>query len=166
MLIQPYADSHHHPSGPGNNRPTALQIVEDQQLVGKWRNRVALVTGCSPGSIGAEIARAIHTTGADVYITARDIEKGNEVAQSILADGRPGVVEVIQLDLISLDSVRHAAQNILLKLKSIHLLVNNAGWCPVLTYEDLTNPVNKGLGMSLVYNSRRCGDAFCCELPR
>lgn len=105
-LIQPYANNHHNPSRPGDGRPTAIQIVEDQQLIGKWAGRVALVTGCSPGSIGAEIAKAIHATGADIYITARDITKGLVTAQNILADGNPGKVEVIQLDLTSLKSVR------------------------------------------------------------
>ncbi|KAJ2986505.1 hypothetical protein NUW58_g964 [Xylaria curta] len=160
-LIQPYADSHRNPSGPGDDRPTAIQIVEDQQLVGKWRDGVALVTGCSPGSIGAEIARVIHITGTDVYITVRNIDKGYEVAQSILADGRPGMIEVIQLDLTSLDGVRNAAQNILQKSKHLHLLINNAGWYPILTYGDLTNLLNRGLGMSLAYNPRRRGDSFC-----
>lgn len=126
-LIQPYANNHHHPSGPGDGRPTAIQIVEDQQLIGKWAGRVALVTGCSPGSIGAEIAKAIHATGADVYITARDITKGLVTAQNILADGNPGKVEVIQLDLMSLESVRKAAQAFLEKSQSLHLLINNAG---------------------------------------
>jgi NAD(P)-dependent dehydrogenase (short-subunit alcohol dehydrogenase family) len=126
-LIQPYANNHHNPSGPGDGRPTAIQIVEDQQLLGKWAGRVALVTGCSPGSIGAEIARAIHATGADVYITSRDTTKGLVTAQSILADGNPGKVEVIQLDLTSLESVRKAAQTFLEKSQSLHLLINNAG---------------------------------------
>ncbi|KAM6508582.1 hypothetical protein FSOLCH5_011578 [Fusarium solani] len=125
-LIQPYANNHHNPSGPGDGRPTAIQIVEDQQLLGKWAGRVALVTGCSPGSIGAEIARAIHATGADVYITSRDTTKGLVTAQSILADGNPGKVEVIQLDLTSLESVRKAAQTFLEKSQSLHLLINNA----------------------------------------
>ncbi|KAJ4156227.1 hypothetical protein NW754_007851 [Fusarium falciforme] len=41
-LIQPYANNHHNPSRPGDGRPTAIQIVEDQQLIGKWAGRVAL----------------------------------------------------------------------------------------------------------------------------
>ncbi|RSM01138.1 hypothetical protein CDV31_011502 [Fusarium ambrosium] len=132
-LIQPYAKEHHSPAGPGDSRPTAIQIVKDQQLIGKWVGRVALVTGCSPGSIGAEVARAIHATGADVYITARDTKKGLATAESILTDGSPGKVEVIQLDLTSLESVRKAAQTFLEKSQSLHLLVNNAGvlGCPL-----------------------------------
>lgn len=124
-LIRPYANSHHNPSGPGDGRPTAIQIVQDQQLIGKWSGRVALVTGCSPGSIGAEIARAFHATGADVYITVRNTDKGLATAKNILADGNPGRVEVIQLDLTSLDSIRQASQTFLEKSQSLHLLVHN-----------------------------------------
>ncbi|WAO94452.1 Hypothetical protein NCS54_01203600 [Fusarium falciforme] len=114
-LIQPYANNHHNPSRSGDGRPTAIQIVENQQLIGKWAGRVALVTGCSPGSIGAEIAKAIHATGADIYITARDITKGLVTAQNILADGNPG------------KRSGDAAQAFLEKSQSLHLLVNNAG---------------------------------------
>ncbi|RKL43026.1 hypothetical protein BFJ70_g4723 [Fusarium oxysporum] len=126
-LICPYAESHKNPSGPGDARPTAIQIVKDQNLIDKWHGKVALVTGCSPGSLGAEIARALHASGADVYITVRDMAKGLEVAQKISADRHAAKIEVIQLDLTSSDSVRHAAAAFLKKSKSLHLLVNNAG---------------------------------------
>jgi len=33
------------PKGPGDARPTALQIVEDNNLIGKLSANVALVTG-------------------------------------------------------------------------------------------------------------------------
>ncbi|KAH6866086.1 hypothetical protein B0T10DRAFT_569718 [Thelonectria olida] len=126
-LICTYAESHKNPSGPGDARPTAIQIVQDQNLIDKWQGKVALVTGCSPGSLGAEVARALHATGADVYITVRDVAKGLEVAQRISADKHAGKIEVIQLDLTSPDSVQHAAAAFLEKSKSLHLLVNNAG---------------------------------------
>jgi NAD(P)-dependent dehydrogenase (short-subunit alcohol dehydrogenase family) len=88
---------------------------------------VVLVTGCSPGGIGPETARAIHATGADVYITARDIKKGEEIAKDILSDGKSGKVEVIQLDLASLESVREAAKNFLKRSSKLNVLINNAG---------------------------------------
>jgi NAD(P)-dependent dehydrogenase (short-subunit alcohol dehydrogenase family) len=125
--LAPYAEQHKSPTGPGDSRPTALQIIKDQNLQSAWEGRVVLVTGCSPGGIGPETARAIHATGADVYITARDIKKGEEIAKDILSDGKPGKVEVIQLDLASLESVREAAKNFLKRSSKLNVLINNAG---------------------------------------
>ncbi|OLN92160.1 Retinol dehydrogenase 12-like protein 1 [Colletotrichum chlorophyti] len=125
--LAPYTEQHKTFNGPGDARPTAIQIIEDQGLVGKWAGKVALVTGCSPGGIGPETARALHVAGADVYITVRDVAKGEEVARDILSDGKPGKVEVIKLDLGSLESVRQGAKEFLSKSDKLNVLINNAG---------------------------------------
>lgn len=57
-----YASVHANPQGPGDARPTALQIVQDNQLTGKLTNKTALITGCSSG-LGVETARALHAAG-------------------------------------------------------------------------------------------------------
>ncbi len=41
-----YADAHQSPKGSGDERPTAKQIVTDEDLVGKLSDKVFLVTGC------------------------------------------------------------------------------------------------------------------------
>ncbi|KAM0322979.1 hypothetical protein ACHAQA_009078 [Verticillium albo-atrum] len=127
--LNPYAEQHkaENLAGPGDSRPTALQIIKDQDLVGKWAGRVAIVTGCSPGGIGIETARALHVAGADVYIGVRDVEKGNAAAVDILSDGKPGQIKVLQMDLGSLASVRQAAESFLSQSDKLHVLVNNAG---------------------------------------
>ncbi|KAK9423578.1 hypothetical protein SUNI508_04059 [Seiridium unicorne] len=95
--LAPYAESHEQKNlnGPGDGRPTAAQIIKDQGLVDspEWRGRVVLITGCSPGGLGPETAKAIHLTGADIFITSRDLFKGQQVANEIIADGKPGKVE-------------------------------------------------------------------------
>ncbi|KAI1346932.1 NAD(P)-binding protein [Xylaria sp. FL0043] len=115
--IAPYAELFKDPRGPGDIRPTATKIVEDQGLADspEWKGRVVLITGCSPGGgLGPETARAIRLTGADVYITNRDINKGKQVAAELLADGKQaGKVEVLEMDLSSLRSIRAAAQEFL-----------------------------------------------------
>ncbi|TDZ37872.1 Retinol dehydrogenase 12 [Colletotrichum spinosum] len=125
--LAPYQEEHDQMTGPGDARPTAIKIIEDQGLVGKWAGKVAIVTGCSPGGIGPETARALHVAGADVYITVRDVAKGEEVAKDILSDGKPGKVEVIKLDLGSLESVRQGAKEFLGKSDKLNVLINNAG---------------------------------------
>lgn len=90
--------------------------------------QIVLITGCSPGGLGPETAKAIHLAGADVFITARDSAKGKQVAEEILADGKPGRVNVIQMDLGSLKSVRAAADDFLRRSgNKLHVLINNAG---------------------------------------
>ncbi|KAK1703896.1 short-chain dehydrogenase [Colletotrichum lupini] len=126
-ILAPYAEQHKDTSGPNDSRPTGVQIVEDQGLVGKWTDKVVIVTGCSPGGLGPETARAFHVAGADVYITVRDVAKGEEVAKDILSDGKPGKVEVIKLDLGSLESVREGAKAFLAKSDKLNVIVNNAG---------------------------------------
>ncbi|KAI0516982.1 short chain dehydrogenase [Xylaria bambusicola] len=130
--IAPYAEQHklENLKGPGDSRPTAVQIIEDQGLVADptWSGRVVLITGCSPGGIGPETARAIRLTGADIYITSRELSKGKQVSDDLLADGKPGKVEVIQMDLSSLDSVRAAVKEFLQKSgNKLNILINNAG---------------------------------------
>lgn len=70
-----YADAHKTPRGPGDARPTALQVVEDEGFVGKLTDKVFLVTGVSSG-IGVETMRALYATGGHVFGTVRNMEKG------------------------------------------------------------------------------------------
>ncbi|KAK6949306.1 hypothetical protein Daesc_009381 [Daldinia eschscholtzii] len=139
--LAPYLKQHENYSGPGDARPTATQIVEDQGLVSspEWAGRVVLVTGCSPGGLGPETAKAIHLTGADVYMTVRDAAKGKQIADEILADGKPGKVEIIVMDLASLKSIRAGAEEFLRKSgNKLNVLINNAGImaCPYGKTED------------------------------
>lgn len=123
----PYAHLYKDPSGPGDQRPTALQIVKDNDLIDKWTGRVALVTGGTSG-IGVETVRALHATGADVFFTARDVKKAISTREGILSrSGGKGRLEFVEMDLDSLESVRVAVETFLSKTDRIHLLVCNAG---------------------------------------
>ena len=44
-----YADSHKSPDGPGDARPDALEVVKDEDKVGKLDGKVILITGASSG---------------------------------------------------------------------------------------------------------------------
>lgn len=125
--ITPYAALHADPKGEGDARPTAIQIVQDQGLTGKLAGKKVIVTGCSPEGMGEEIARAFHTTGADVYITVRGQAKGDAVAADILKDGGPGKVVVLVMDLASFESVNTAAETYLKHESRLDYLINNAG---------------------------------------
>jgi hypothetical protein len=60
-----YYSLHAVPRGANDARPTALRIVNDEKLEGKWTDKVILITGGS-AFVGAETARALHATGATV----------------------------------------------------------------------------------------------------
>jgi NAD(P)-dependent dehydrogenase (short-subunit alcohol dehydrogenase family) len=109
--------------GPGDARPTALQIIQDENLVGKMADKVFIVTGCSAG-IGPETGRALAATGGKVFLTARDLKKAEEACKSFL---EPGRVELLEMDNNSLESVRNAAKTFLSKSNKLNVLVNNAG---------------------------------------
>jgi NAD(P)-dependent dehydrogenase (short-subunit alcohol dehydrogenase family) len=80
--------------------------------------KTVIVTGASSG-IGQATARALAAAGARVVLAVRSTSKGKAVA-----DGLPGVTEVRELDLASLDSVRAFASG---WDGPIDLLINNAG---------------------------------------
>jgi NAD(P)-dependent dehydrogenase (short-subunit alcohol dehydrogenase family) len=88
--------------------------------------RVAVVTGAN-GGLGLEVTRALAARGARVVMASRDTAKAQRARDGILA-GLPGAsLELRELDLASLDSVRGAAADILEAHDGIDLLVNNAG---------------------------------------
>ncbi|TPX56878.1 hypothetical protein PhCBS80983_g04224 [Powellomyces hirtus] len=126
MLADKYVDAHKTPNGPGDARPTALQIIEDEGLTGKLSDKVIFITGASSG-IGVETARALHKTGAHLYFGVRNTEQGRKVADEILADGGPGKIDVLEIDLSSLESVRKCAGEFKKKSKQLNVLINNAG---------------------------------------
>lgn len=109
---QPYAEVHENTQGPGDTRPIAFQIIRDNDAAGKLKGKTILITGCSAG-IGVETARALYETGAQLYLTARDMPKLDKVIDNIVANAaikdapRPKPLE-IHLD--SLDSVRKGAE--------------------------------------------------------
>ncbi len=126
-LVNPYAESFANPKGPGDARPTALQIIHDNDLVNKWVGKVVLITGGTAG-LGTVTAHALHTTGADVFFTARDLKKAQGVIDEIrkTSEGN-GKLEAIEMDLNSLDSVKRAAQDFPSRSDKLNVLVNNAG---------------------------------------
>lgn len=116
-------------AGSGDGRPTALQVVNDNDLLHGLSDKVVLITGCSSG-IGIETARALKATGAKIFVTARDITKGRKALSDILQTDR---VELLELRLDSLASVRSFAEAFKSKTTKLNILVNNAGIMAVPT---------------------------------
>src|SRR5262245_9141716 len=92
----------------------------------------AIVTGAS-GGLGAESARALAERGARVTLTARDVAKGEDAAEKIRKSTGNQRVDVLPLELMSLDSVRSFAKEFSARHKSLNVLLCNAGVmaCPL-----------------------------------
>ncbi|KAF5981705.1 reductase [Fusarium bulbicola] len=118
-----YTAVHATTKGPGDARPTALQIIKDEGVEEKRQGQVFVITGTSSG-IGIETVRAIAATGATLYLTARDLDKAKTALDGIFDSSR---MELFQMDQGSLASVRAAAAAILKKAPKIHCLIANAG---------------------------------------
>lgn len=125
-----YASVHAYPQGPGDGRPSAQQIIQDENLVGKLKDKTILITGGSSG-IGIEEVRSLASTGASIIFTARDMAKGEKVKASILEDWKDQSVkpeiEILKMDLQSLESVREAAEEFKKNHDNLHVLIGNAG---------------------------------------
>jgi NAD(P)-dependent dehydrogenase (short-subunit alcohol dehydrogenase family) len=99
-------------------KSTTDEVLAGVHLGGK---RV-LVTGVSAG-LGVETARALAAHGAEVVGTARDLAK----AERALAEAGARNVELVEMDLASLRSVRAAADALLADGRTFDLVIANAG---------------------------------------
>ena len=86
-------------------------------------SRIALITGASRG-IGKACALALSEAGARVVLAARNVEKLEEVAAEVRANGREAFV--VALDMSAHDSIKEAFSKTAKEFGPIHILVNNA----------------------------------------
>lgn len=88
--------------------------------------RRAVVTGASSG-LGEVTAHELARKGAQVALAVRNTIKGERSAQRIRSKVPQAQVEVRDLDLSSLESLRAFATGLVAESKTLDLLVNNAG---------------------------------------
>jgi NAD(P)-dependent dehydrogenase (short-subunit alcohol dehydrogenase family) len=110
-------------SKPFGAESTTDEVLEGVSLSGK---RV-LVTGVSAG-LGVETARALAAHGAEVVGAARNLAKAKEATAPVrAAAAKGGGLELIELDLASLASVRACADALVANGKLFDLVICNAG---------------------------------------
>ncbi len=90
------------------------------------QGRIAVVTGAN-GGLGLVTAQALAGAGAHVVIAARDQAKADAALATIAAAHPDASLEIVELNLGSLESVAAAAKQILSSHERIDILVNNAG---------------------------------------
>ena len=88
--------------------------------------RVALVTGANSG-IGYETAKALADHGAHVIMACRNEDKARQARDKMESELDRCSLELLQIDLADLVSVRRAAETVLSEHARLDLLINNAG---------------------------------------
>jgi NAD(P)-dependent dehydrogenase (short-subunit alcohol dehydrogenase family) len=88
--------------------------------------RVAVVTGANSG-LGLVTARELARAGARVVMACRNEATGRDAVRAVEVRAPGAEVELEQLDLASLDSVRAFAERVRERHPEIDLLINNAG---------------------------------------
>lgn len=85
----------------------------------------AIVTGGSSG-IGAETVRVLSLRGVSVVMAVRNMAAGQEVKEAIVKEIPAAKVDVMELDLSSLASVRKFAAEFISSGRPLNILINNA----------------------------------------
>ncbi|WP_434401630.1 oxidoreductase [Planococcus sp. 11815] len=85
-----------------------------------------VITGANSG-LGLETAKHFARLGERVILAVRDLEKGQAAEQEIREESPEATIEVMQLDLSDLESVRTFAETFISRFDSLDLLINNAG---------------------------------------
>ncbi|HET7855754.1 MAG TPA: oxidoreductase [Gaiellaceae bacterium] len=102
------------------NEPWTAADVADQS------GRIAVVTGAG-GGLGLETAKVLAARGATVVLACRDSVKAVRARRRIQAGAARADVQIVRLDLVSLASVREAAEELRSAHSRLGLLINNAG---------------------------------------
>src|SRR6266540_2213054 len=88
--------------------------------------RTAVVTGANSG-LGLVTARELARAGASVVMACRNLDKGHAAVEAIRSEVSEAQVQLDELDLASLASVRSFADRYTATHDGLDLLINNAG---------------------------------------
>jgi NAD(P)-dependent dehydrogenase (short-subunit alcohol dehydrogenase family) len=98
----------------------------DAEQIPDQSGRTAIVTGANSG-LGLGTARELARAGASVVMACRNLEKGHAAVDEVRAAVPDAQVQLDELDLASLASVRAFADRFKAPHDGLDLLINNAG---------------------------------------
>ena len=107
----------------------------DLKNIPMQNGRIAIVTGANNG-IGFETTKAMANYGFKVIMACRNLMKAEKSKTEILNKVPTADLDILQLDLSNLDSVRTFAQNYKKRYTKLDVLINNAG---ILIYSSKKN---------------------------
>ncbi len=96
------------------------------EKVPNQKGRIAIVTGANTG-LGYETALGLAKKGIKIIMACRNLDKARAAKDKILKEVPETELEVLELDLAKLKSVRQFAKTFLAKHKQLDILINNAG---------------------------------------
>ncbi|XP_022931508.1 short-chain dehydrogenase TIC 32, chloroplastic-like [Cucurbita moschata] len=103
-------------------RSTAEEVTEGIDGNGL----TAIVTGASSG-LGEETTRVLALRGVYVIMAVRNVEAGKKVKEAVLKESPSAKIDVMELDLSSMESVRKFASDYIASGRALNILMNNAG---------------------------------------
>jgi NAD(P)-dependent dehydrogenase (short-subunit alcohol dehydrogenase family) len=98
----------------------------DFSNIPQLKGKIIIVTGGNSG-LGYESVKAFALKGAMVVLACRNLVKGEKAKNEILKEKTAGEIQVMQLDLANLASVKTFAEQFKQKYKQLDVLMNNAG---------------------------------------
>ncbi len=123
----------------------------------EFKNKTAVVTGAS-GGIGRAVAVALAKAGCDVFISARNTSKLEEVKKEIEAAGR-GAASV-KCDVTQNEDVWAMAEAAITAFGSVDILINNAGVAVRGLLENMAMPDWEFIVNTNLLGYVRCVQAF------
>ncbi len=87
--------------------------------------KTVLITGANK-SIGFETARQLLQQGYYVYLGSRDMQKGEQAVSQLKSEGLTNT-EPLAIDVSKTESIKAARKTLGQKIKSLDVLINNAG---------------------------------------
>ncbi|UJH67348.1 oxidoreductase [Allomuricauda sp. SCSIO 65647] len=120
------------------------------------QGRIAIVTGANNG-IGFETTLAMAKYGFKVVMACRNMAKAEKAKSAILQKSPDADLDILQLDLSDLNSVRAFAKNFKNNYSKLNVLINNAG---VLIYSGKKN----GAGIELQFATNHLGHFLLTNL--
>jgi NAD(P)-dependent dehydrogenase (short-subunit alcohol dehydrogenase family) len=111
-----------------NNKKSIIRIYKMFELknIDSQKGKISLVTGANSG-IGFETTLGLVKTGMKVIMACRNKLKAENAKKTILASVPQADLEIMLLDLSSLNSVKSFAAEFLAAHNKLDILINNAG---------------------------------------
>lgn len=129
------------------------------ERLGSQKGKTFLITGGNAG-IGFEATKLLTSKGAKVIILSRNAKKGNAAIKEIKQIDSHANIEFIELNLASLESVRHAAKTINESVEKIDALICNAAIAQIATQKFTEDGFESQLGVNYYGNFLLCGLLF------